>query len=296
MAKIAYLGMGIMGSGMAANLVDAGHDVTVWNRTKQKCKPLEEKGAKVADTPSDAIAGAEVVMYCLADDDAVSDVVFGEDGLLAGAAAGQLFVDMSTVHPDTSRREATAYEAKEASFVDAPVFGTKPHAAGGELWIVAGGSRDDMDRLKPLFEPISQSVHHMGDVGKGASMKLVGNMVVASMMETLGEAMTLAKKADLPMDEVLEVLDETDFQSPLFKGVGSSVLDRNFETSFALKWMLKDANLIAAFARDLNVPAPAASVVCEQLKASVNQGWGEDNASSVIRQLEAMSGVELTRG
>ncbi len=291
--KIAYLGMGIMGRGMAANLIAAGHDVTVWNRTAEKAQPVVEKGAKLAGTPSEAVQGAEIVMYCLSDDAAVEDLVFGEGRLIDAVESGQIVVDMSTVHPDTSAREAAAFQEKGARFLDAPVFGSKGEAAAGGLWIVVGGDRELYEEVKPVLEPLSETTHYMGGTGKGASMKLVGNLVVASQIEALGEALILATKAGLNPRDVIGVLSVTDFKSPLFAGVGNSVVERNFETFFALKLMLKDANLIARFAQDLNSPTPAAAAVRETLKTAVNKGWGEENASALIKALEEAAGVEV---
>lgn len=291
--KIAYLGMGIMGRGMAANLIEAGHDVTVWNRTAEKAQPVVEKGAKLAGTPAEAVQGAEIVMYCLSDDAAVEDLVFGEGRLIDAVQSGQIVVDMSTVHPDTSAREAAAFQEKGARFLDAPVFGSKGEAAAGGLWIVVGGDRELYEEVKPVLEPLSETTHYMGGTGKGASMKLVGNLVVASQIEALGEALILATKAGLNPRDVIGVLSVTDFKSPLFAGVGNSVVERNFETFFALKLMLKDANLIARFAQDLNSPTPAAAAVRETLKTAVNKGWGEENASALIKALEEAAGVEV---
>ena len=291
--KIAYLGMGIMGRGMAANLIAAGHDVTVWNRTAEKAQPVVEKGAKLAGTPAEAVQGAEIVMYCLSDDAAVEDLVFGEGRLIDAVESGQIVVDMSTVHPDTSAREAAAFQEKGARFLDAPVFGSKGEAAAGGLWIVVGGDRELYEEVKPVLEPLSETTHYMGGTGKGASMKLVGNLVVASQIEALGEALILATKAGLNPRDVIGVLSVTDFKSPLFAGVGNSVVERNFETFFALKLMLKDANLIARFAQDLNSPTPAAAAVRETLKTAVNKGWGEENASALIKALEEAAGVEV---
>jgi 3-hydroxyisobutyrate dehydrogenase-like beta-hydroxyacid dehydrogenase len=293
MKRITYLGLGIMGSGMAYNLLKAGYDLTVWNRNGDRCTPFAEQGANVANTPAQAVADAEVILYCLSNDAAVDEVVFGSDGILAGVHSGQIAINMSTVHPATSHREAATYGEKQVDFLDAPVFGSKNEAAAGGLWILVGGKRDVFEKVKPVLEPLSDSLHYMGDTGKGASMKLVGNLLVASQIEALGESLTLATKAGLNPTDVLDVLHVVDFRSPIFDGVGSSVVERDFTTSFALKWMLKDANLIARFAQDLNVPTPGAAAVREMLKAAVNQGWGEENASALIKALELQAGVTI---
>lgn len=293
MKEIAYLGLGIMGRGMAANLLKAGYPVTVWNRTAARCAPLVEQGARQASTPADAVAGADVIMYCLSDDGAVEDLLWGSGKLLDAVQVGQIAIDLTTLHPTTSRKEAAAYAERGVKFLDAPVFGSKNEAANAGLWIVVGGDRALYDEMKPILETISETTHYMGESGKGASMKLVGNLVVASQLEALGEAMVLATKAGLDPQDVLGVLHVTDFKSPIFDGVGAALAQRDFETHFALKLMLKDANLIASFAQDLNSPIPALAAIRENIKAAVNKGWGEENASAFIKTLEEAGGVQV---
>lgn len=286
MERIAYLGLGIMGSGMATNLIEAGYPVTVWNRTAEKTDPLVKMGAKKAVSPAEAVRDVNVVMYCLSNDGAVESVLDSDDGILEGVHSGQIAVDMSTVHPDTSRREAEAYAERGVEFLDAPVFGSKGEAREGGLWIMVGGNEGVFEHIKPILEPLSASIHYMGGTGKGTSMKLVGNLIVTAQMEAVGEALILAKKAGLDPNDVMDLLDVVDFRSPLISGVGRSLIERDFTTSFALKHMLKDANLIARLAEQLRSPTPEAAVVREMLKGAVNQGWGDENASALIKMLE----------
>jgi 3-hydroxyisobutyrate dehydrogenase-like beta-hydroxyacid dehydrogenase len=293
MERIAYLGLGIMGSGMATNLLKAGYPVTVWNRSPEAGKPVVEQGATQAESPAQAIQDADVILYCLANEQAIEAVVFGNDGILSNVRSGQVAIDLSTVHPATSHRQATAYTERQVEFLDAPVFGSKNESAAGNLWIVVGGKREVFDRVKPILETMSETIHYMGETGKGATMKLVGNSIVATQIEALGEAMVLATKAGLNPKDVLDVLHVVDFRSPIFDGVGKTLIDRDFTPSFALKHMLKDANLIARLAQDLNAPTPAAVAVRETLKAAVNQGWGEENASALIKMLEVEAGVTV---
>lgn len=295
MTKIAYLGLGIMGRGMAANLLKAGYPLTIWNRTAKRAEELVLQGATQALTPAAAVADADVVMYCLSDDAAVEDLVFGSGDLLSGVKSGQIVIDLTTVHPDTTRKEAAAYATKGVRFLDAPVFGSKNEAAAGGLWIVVGGEKALFEEVKPILEALSETTHYMGDVAMGSSMKLVGNLVVAAQLEALGEAMVLATKAGLDPEDVLGVLHVTDFKSPIFDGVGQMLLNRDFSTHFSLKLMLKDANLIARFAQDLNVPIPASAATREVIKAAVNKGWGEENASAFIKNLEEQAGVVVQK-
>ncbi len=291
--RIAYIGIGVMGQGMVPNLVEAGYEVIAYNRTPERAERMRTRGATVVASLVEAVRGADLVMYCLSDDAAVEQVVWGEGGVLASVRSGQTVVDMSTIHPDLSLRQHEAFAAVGVDFLDAPVFGSRNEAAGGGLWIVVGGEDAVFERVQPVLEVLSETLHHMGGPGKGASMKLVGNLVVAMQLEALGEAMVLATKAGLDPHAVLGVLHVTDFKSPIFDGVGAALLERDFAVHFALKHMLKDANLIARYAQDLNSPIPAAVAVRETIKGAINQGWGEENASALIKMLELQGAAEV---
>ncbi len=293
MEKIAFLGLGIMGYNVSANLLKAGYPLTVYNRTAERAAGLVEMGAQRAGTPCEAVADADVIMIMLSDDKAIESVVFGPGGVLEGLRAGQVAIDLTTCLPKTSLREAAAFNAKGVEFLDAPVFGSKGESRDAGLWIVAGGKRKVFDQMLPLLKVVSATQHYMGENGKGTSMKLVGNLVVASQLEALGEAMTLATKAGLNAEDVLGVLHVTDFKSPIFDGVGDALARRDFSPSFYLKLMLKDANLISSFAQELNVPLPASAATREVIKTAVNRGWGDENASAMIKVIEGMAGVEV---
>ena len=290
---ISYLGLGTMGSGMASNLLKAGYKLTVWNRNAEKCEPFGRKGSRVADTPVDAILDAELVMYCLSNDEAVEEVVFGAKGILSGIKEGQIAVDMSTVLPATSLREQEAYTKRGVDFLDAPVFGSKQESADAKLWIMAAGSKAMFEKVKPVLEHLGQTVHYLGKNGNAAAMKLVGNLIVALELEALSEGLVLAQKAGLDLNTVMEVVKVADFRSPLLVSIGQNILKRNFSPSFALKLMLKDADLIEKFSNDLQSPIPAMRVVEKNLAAAVALGFGNENASSLIKALEKSAGVEV---
>jgi 3-hydroxyisobutyrate dehydrogenase-like beta-hydroxyacid dehydrogenase len=291
--KISYLGLGIMGSGMVSNLLKAGYELTVWNRSVERNKPFARKGARVADTPANAVRDVDLVMYSLSNDQAVEEVVFGANGILSGINAGQIAMDMSTVLPATSLREQEAYSKRGADFLDAPVFGSKKEAADAKLWIMAAGKRDAFEKVKPVLQHLGQTIHYFGKNGNAAAMKLVGNLIVALEMEALAEGLVLAQKAGLDLSTVMEVVKVADFRSPLLVGNGQNILKRDFSTSFALKLMLKDADLIEKFAGSLQSPIPALRVVQKNLESAVALGFGKENASAVIKALEKEAGVEV---
>ena len=290
---ISYLGLGTMGSGMASNLLKAGYDLTVWNRSVERSKSFARKGARVADTPANAVRDVDLVMYCLSNDQAVEEVVFGANGILSGISADQIAIDMSTVLPATSLREQEAYSKRGADFLDAPVFGSKKEAADAKLWIMAAGKRDVFEKVKPVLQHLGQTIHYFGKNGNAAAMKLVGNLIVALEMEALAEGLVLAQKTGLDLSTVMEVVKVADFRSPLLVGNGQNILKRDFSPSFALKLMLKDAGLIEKFAGSLQSPIPALRVVQKNLESAVALGFGKENASAVIKALEREAGVEV---
>src|SRR5438132_7770956 len=291
--KISYLGLGTMGSGMASNLLKAGYELTVWNRSVERSKPFARKGARVADTPANAVRDVDLVMYSLSNDHAVEEVVFGANGILSGINADQIAMDMSTVLPATSLREQEAYSKRGADFLDAPVFGSKQESAEAKLWIMAAGKRDAFEKVKPVLEHLGQTVHYFGKNGNAAAMKLVGNLIVALEMEALAEGLVLAQKAGLDLNTVMEVLKVADFRSPLIASNGQNILKRNFSTSFALKLMLKDAGLIEKFAESLQSPVPGLRVAEKNLESAVSLGFGKENASALIKALEKEASVEV---
>jgi 3-hydroxyisobutyrate dehydrogenase-like beta-hydroxyacid dehydrogenase len=282
-----------MGSGMASNLLKAGYKLTVWNRNPEKCEPFARKGARIAVTPADAVREAELVMYCLSNDQAVEEVVFGPKGILSGIKKGQIAVDMSTVLPATTLREEEAYAKRGVDFLDVPVFGSKQESVDAKLWIMAAGNKAVFEKVKPVLEHLGQTIHYFGKNGNAVAMKLVGNLIVALELEALAEGLVLAQKAGLDLSTVMEVVKVADFRSPLLVSNGQNILKRNFSPSFALKLMLKDAGLIAKFSQSLESPIPALRVVQKNLGSAVALGFGEENASAIIRALEKDAGVEV---
>jgi len=290
---ISYLGLGTMGAGMASNLLKAGYKLTVWNRSTEKCKPFARKGARLAESPADAIRDTDLVIYMLSNDQAVEEVVFGANGILSGIKEGQIAMDMSTVLPATSLREQEAYSKRGVDFLDAPVFGSKNESAEAKLWIMAAGNKAIFEKVKPVLTKLGQTVHYFGKNGNAAAMKLVGNLIVALELEALSEGLVLARKAGLDLNTVMEVVKVADFRSPLLVSNGQNILKRDFSTSFALKLMLKDAGLIDKFAGSLQSPIPGLRVVENHLKSAVTLGFEKENASAVIKALEKEAGVEV---
>ncbi len=289
--EIGFIGLGIMGRGMVRNLLKAGHAVTAWNRTARTL-PEDLAGAQVAKSSAEAVANKPLVMICLTGPQAQRETLLGPRGVFAGAKTGALVVDATTTDPAVALELAAAARERGLRYLDTPVFGSKNEAWEGRLDFVCGGKRSDFEEVRPVLTAMAASVHYLGGASKGASAKLVGNMLVAAQLASLGEALALARKAGLDAEALMGYLDVTDFSSSLIRGVGRATLSGNFEPSFYLKHMLKDARLIGEFARSLGVSAPSAALTAELYQGAVNKGLGEMNASALHKLQFELSGLD----
>lgn len=294
MSAVALLGLGVMGQGMAVNLAAAGHTVRAWTRSGMAEVPDRVRTSVIACTsPAEAVAEAEFVLYCLSDDAAVVDLLFGEHRLVDAIPQQAIAIDLSTIDPETTAQEAAALRERGIAFLDAPVFGTRGEAMAGGLWIVVGGDPAVLDRARTVLEPLSATIHYMGPTGSGTSMKLVGNLLVASQLQSLAEALVLASKAGLDLDRVLDVVEVTDFRTPIYSGVGRAARRGDYSVNFSLDLLLKDATLISGFADRLAAPIPMTAVIREQVAAAVADGMGALNASAVVKAHAERNGVDL---
>ena len=283
--QIGFIGLGNMGAPIAANLLRAGHDVAVWNRTRAKAKALVDAGAAWAPTPKAAASGRTAVFTMLADDSALDAVVTGENGLAAGLGTTTLHVSMSTIAVDTADRIPAAHRALGQRFLCAPVFGRPAAAAAAKLFIVAAGESENFKTVNPLFEAVAQRVFYVGSSPSAANLiKLCGNFMVLSAIEALSEAMTLAEKGGVPKLQLLEVLTGSLFDCPLYRTYGEIVSEERFRPAgFAAPLGLKDMRLVGQSADSLRVPMPLLSVLRDHLLQTIAQE-GEDVDWSAIAQ------------
>lgn len=281
MNKVGFLGLGIMGAPMALNLVRAGFDVTVWNRSHEKCDALVAAGAKTASCPREVVASCDVTFAILSDPAAARDVCFGPDGVLEGAGPNHDYIDASTVDDATTRRIADALHAKGARYLEAPVSGTKKPAEDGTLIFLTAGDQSLYEDAAPMLDKMGKKRVFLGSVGQGARMKLVVNMIMGSMMTALGEGMALGQKGGLSGDAILDVLDAGAMACPMFKGKGAMIVAGSYPTSFPLKHMQKDLRLALALGDDLNQPLPCAAVVNETYKKAMAKGLADADMSAV---------------
>jgi 3-hydroxyisobutyrate dehydrogenase-like beta-hydroxyacid dehydrogenase len=284
---VGFIGLGQMGSGMAANLVKAGHDVTVYNRSPEKAEPLVRAGARAAATVADACRG-EVVFTMLSDDAAVEGVTLGDDGILASLPNGATHVSSSTISTALSERLTRAHAEAGQKFAAAPVFGRPDAAQAGKLFVVVAGAAGDIEKLSPLFDAIGQRTFAVSDTPKNANLvKISGNFLIAVVIESLGEAMALVSKAGVDKHAYLEVLTSTLFAAPVYKTYGALIADENFEPpGFAAPLGLKDVRLALTSGEELRVPLPFASVVRDRFLTLLAHG-GEKLDWSALGNLAA---------
>ena len=291
--SIGFIGLGIMGQPMALNLVKAGHKVAVYNRTRDKAEPLAKAGATVAASPAEAARGADVVMMIVSDSAAVETVVAGQDGILQTLGSGSIVIDSSTISPVVSRKLACMSAGKGASWLDAPVTGSKHGAEKGELTFMIGGDREAFERALPILQLLGKKHIYCGSHGLGLSAKLAQNVIQSAMVEVFCEGFVLAAKAGVPPATMLEIIQGsmaratlTDFKAPfIFKG--------DFTPYFPLKWMHKDLDLAMQAAYAQNVPMPAAAAVKEVYGTAKAQGKGDLDYAAVITFLEEVAGVKV---
>ncbi len=291
--KVGFIGLGIMGAPMALNLIKAGFQVTGYNRSADKAAPIEKAGGRIAATPAEAAKDADFVMSIVRDSAASEIVMTGANGVLETVRPGAIIIDSATISPVVSRRLACHAAGKQASFLDAPVTGSKQGAEKGELTFMIGGEPEALERAMPVLSVLGKKHIHCGPNGAGLSAKLAQNAIQATMVEVFAEGFVLAAKAGIKPETMFEIIQSslaraalTDFKAPfIFKG--------DFTPYFPLKWMHKDLTLAMEAAYAQGVPMPTAATVKEVYGAARAQGKGDQDYAAVITFLEGLAGVEV---
>jgi len=289
MTSVAVLGIGVMGGGMARRLLGAGLPVTVWNRTAARTQPLVEAGAVRAATPREATATADVILSMVADDEASRDVWIGPAGALEAARAGALLIESSTLSPSWVEELAGRASQQGRQFVEAPVTGSRTHAANGELFFLAGGDPAALERARPLFEVLGRGVAHLGPVGSGARMKLINNFVCGVQVAALAEAITLVERSGLALAAALPILLNGAPGSPLVNAVGPRMASGDYTVAFMLALMRKDLAYAMAEGEANGVPLTTAAAARRLFEAAMEGGWGHQDFSAVIEAVRAAS-------
>ena len=282
MQRVALLGLGTMGAGMAANWLAKGFGLTVWNRTRARTQALADKGARVATTPREAAEGADCVFAMVADDAASRAVWLGDDGALAGAKTGAVVVESSTLTPDWVRELAGHARAKGCAFLDAPVGGSRQAAASGELRLFVGGDAATLDKARPALIAIGSKIDLLGPAGAGATWKLINNQLIAAQVAALGEALDVARKSGFRPVQISSLILNGAAASPIVKMKLPSMLNGDYdEPDFALSLMLKDARYAAALAQSLGAPADLVSSAVKAFARAEAKGLGAKDIAAV---------------
>jgi 3-hydroxyisobutyrate dehydrogenase len=294
-ARIGFVGLGIMGSRMAANLRRAGYELTVYNRTHERAEAwAAEHGGTVVDTPAEVGAASDIVITMVVDGAQVAEVLLGEDGVAAGVAAGTLCVDMSTIAPGDSRRIAAALGERDIGFVDAPVTGSSPKAEDGTLTIMASGAPEHRERARPLFEVMGGLIVEVGDeVGLGEMVKLINNAVAAANAHTLAQALVVGRATGVDLDALTEVMAAGSGGSAMLGLKAGPMREHDYTTLFKLEHMLKDVRLCLEEGQAAGVPFPAAAAVREALTAGEGRGLGDADFAAIVEAVEGFAGVRL---
>ena len=292
--RIAFLGLGTMGRPMAANLVKAGFQLTVWNRTRERAEEFaaEHPGVRAAGTPAGAAAAAQLVITMVPDAPQVEEVLFGPSGAAEGLSMVDVAADMSTISPTASRAIAERLrEERGAGFLDAPVTGSRPKAEDGTLTIMVGGESDDLERARPAFAAMGQLIVHAGPQGHGSMVKLINNTLAAVNAEAVAEALVLAGRAGLDADALLKVVGAGSGNSTMLELKARPMLNRELEPLFKLEHMLKDMRHCLAEARALGVQTPLAERAAELYSQADAEGLGNMDFAAVIQVTERLSGT-----
>ncbi|XP_039115554.1 glyoxylate/succinic semialdehyde reductase 2, chloroplastic [Dioscorea cayenensis subsp. rotundata] len=284
--RVGFLGLGIMGTPMALNLIKAGCDVTVWNRTKSKCDHLINQGAKYQASPADVASSCDVTFAMLADPQSAVDVACGVNGAVKGMGSGKGYVDVSTVDGATSKLISENIKETGASFLEAPVSGSKKPAEDGQLIFLTAGDASLFETVAPLLDIMGKSKFYLGDVGNGAAMKLVVNMIMGSMMASFSEGLLLGEKVGLDPKVLVEVVSQGAISAPMFSMKGPSMVQAKYPTAFPLKHQQKDLRLALGLAESVSQPIPIAAAANELYKAAKSHGLSDQDFSAVIEALK----------
>jgi 3-hydroxyisobutyrate dehydrogenase-like beta-hydroxyacid dehydrogenase len=292
--RVGFIGLGIMGSRQAANLVRAGHELRVFNRTRETAEAwADEHKAEVAESPRAAAEGADAVITMVVDGAQVQAMLLGDDGAVAGAPEGTLFIDCSTIAPSDARQLGETLRQRGHGLVDAPVTGSAPKAEDGTLTIMAGGSDEDMQRAMPLLEAMGKLIVHCGDVGQGQAVKVISNAVSAVNCATLAQALVVGRSAGVDLESLVEVMGAGSANSTMLELKARPMLEHDFSPLFKLEHMLKDVGLCLDEARAAGTPFLFAALARELYGAGVGRGLGEQDFAAVLEVVEDLGGAKV---
>jgi len=294
--RVGFIGLGIMGSGMARNLLAKGHALCVWNRSPERLAALLEAGGTAADSPADLARRSNLVMICVSDTPDVEQVALGPDGVLAGLSPDSLVVDHSSISPRATRRLAEAAAAKGAHWLDAPVSGGSEGAARGTLSIMVGGEPAQVERARPYLEAYGTAITHVGPSGAGQIAKIVNQILVVVTQQGVGEALLLAQAGGLDLNTAIDAVEGGAAGSWMLANRGPQMARRDWRPGFTIDLQQKDLRLALEAADELGVPLPATALVFQLYRGLQQRGLGQEGNHALVKALEEMSGITLGDG
>jgi len=290
--KVAFIGMGTMGVGMAMNILKAGHEVTVHNRTRKKEERLAAEGAARAASPREAAAGAEIIVICVSDTPDVEGIILGDEGVIHGAPQGSIVVDMSTISPAATRRMAAMLAEKGVGMLDAPVSGGSEGARSGSLSIMVGGEAAVFKKALPILETMGKTITHVGSIGAGQLTKAINQIVIAGTYLTMAEGLAIGMQAGLDMGKVLQAIGGGAASSWVLHNRSQNVINNTYPLGFRLSLHHKDLNIALDTARELGVTLPATALVARIENGLIERGFGDDDVSAIARAIREQSGLD----
>ncbi|MDR3603758.1 MAG: NAD(P)-dependent oxidoreductase [Syntrophaceae bacterium] len=289
--KVAFIGLGTMGEPMALNILKAGHDLVVNNRTRSKEELLAAHGAKRAITPLEAAREAEVIITCLSDTPDVEEVVLGDNGIIHGAQPGSVVVDMSTISPEATCRMADALSEKGIKMVDAPVSGGSEGAIHGTLAIMVGGDSLDVEKVLPVLKSMGTTITHVGPIGAGQITKSINQIIIAGVYVSVAEGMVLGLKAGLDMGKVVQAISQGAAGSWVLSNRARNMINNTYPLGFRVRLHQKDLGIALETARKFGVTLPMAALVDQIETAVIANGYGDEDVSAVARSIREQSGI-----
>lgn len=293
MKKVGFIGLGLMGREMSRQLLEGGYILTVWNRTKEKAASLLKAGANWADSPKAVAQASDVVITMVTDSAAVEEVVCGKKGVLEGAHQGLVLIDMSSIAPEMSRSIAARAKEKGVAMLDAPVTGNPKVAAEGKLGIMVGGPQETFEACKPIFEKMGVKIIHVGENGKGTTLKLINNLIMGIALQAVAEGLVLARKAGIDPEKVVEITSVGGARTGAMETRGPRMIKHDFAPHFSVNNMYKDLSSAINLAENVGVSLPATSIAREILRALKNQGHGDMDSAMVITVLESLANIKI---
>jgi 3-hydroxyisobutyrate dehydrogenase len=290
--KVAFIGMGTMGAPMAMNILNAGYDVIVHNRHRDREKPLAKKGAVRAATPAEAAEKADIVIICVSDTPDVEAIVLGDMGIIKGAKKDTIVVDMSTISPSATRRMAAVLAEKGVRMIDAPVSGGSEGAQNGTLAIMVGGDPDDVENVRPVLKAMGKTITHVGSIGSGQVTKAINQVVIAATYLGVAEGMTLGLKAGLDMKKVVDAIAGGAAGSWVLDNRSAFMIKNEYPLGFRVRLHAKDLKIALEAARELGVALPVSALVDQIESGLIGRGFGDEDVSAMARTIREMSGIE----